>query len=118
MSENSQSKFIRSIVRGLSNSIVLWILNKKPSCGYEIVKEIKRLTNHKLPTSVVYPILYGLEEDKFIKGNWKKRGRRYAKYYSLTERGRNLLNSVRELFRRPLKDVITELIHEKEWKGG
>ena len=114
MPEDSQSKFLRNIVRGLSNSIVLWILNKKPSCGYEIVKEIKRLTNHKLPTSVVYPILYGLEEDKFIKSSWKKRGKRYAKYYFLTKRGENLLSHVRELFRRPLKEVIKELIHEEE----
>jgi DNA-binding PadR family transcriptional regulator len=47
-------------------------------------------------------------------GEWIEfRGRR-IKRYSLTEKGDELLRRVREFFRRPVRELITYLLHEEE----
>ncbi|KPV63992.1 MAG: hypothetical protein AOA65_1118 [Candidatus Bathyarchaeota archaeon BA1] len=41
---------------------------------------------------------------------WVKNGKRNIKYYSLTSKGEDLLNKVRDLFNKPIKEVIADLL--------
>ncbi len=105
---------IRATIRGFSRSIILWILNKESSSGYRILKELRRLTNQKFYSGTVYPLLYELERGGFIIGDWKSRGRRRIKYYLITDKGREMLNRLRELFKKPVGQVLKSFLGEEK----
>jgi DNA-binding PadR family transcriptional regulator len=104
---------VKATLRGFSRSIILWLVSQKPRSGYEIVKEMKRLTGQRFHSGVVYPLLYELEEKKFIAGRWVTKGRRRIKYYSITNRGTKLLNHLRELFEMPVREVLKDLLGKR-----
>jgi DNA-binding PadR family transcriptional regulator len=103
---------VRTIVRGFSRVIILWLISQKPASGYSIVKEIERLTGQKFHAGIVYPLLYELEKDEFISGGWTQKGRRRIKYYSITEKGTKLLNQLRQRFEMPVKEVLKDFLRE------
>ena len=105
-----EEKLVRKTVKGLSRAIILWLLSQKKMSGYAILKEICRLTDLKFASGIIYPLLYELEEKDLIRGEWIRKGRRNIKYYSITEKGENALNKLRELFDKPLREVIESLL--------
>jgi len=107
---DAEEKLIRTTVKGLSRVIILWLISQKEMSGYAIIKEIHRLTDFKFTSGVIYPLLYELEEKELIKGEWVQKGRRNIKYYSITEKGENVLNGLRKLFDKPLRQVIESLL--------
>jgi len=105
---------VKAIIRGMSRSIILWLVNQKPMSGYSIVKEMKRLTGQNIHSGIVYPLLYELEENGLIVGEWSQKGRRRIKHYTITEKGKKLLNKIKELFEMPVKEVLKDLIGENK----
>lgn len=103
-------KVIQAFLQGLDKPIMLWLLSLKPIHGYGLIKELRRLTGRRLKPSVVYPFLHWLEKEGFALGEWVEKGKRKVKYYSLTEKGERLLSRVRELFKRPIKEIIMDLL--------
>ena len=98
---------------------VLILLNKKPSHGYEIMKEINsRTKGFWQPTAGgVYPILRDLEKCGYIKGQWQTQNNRRLKVYKITESGELILrraivkqaeisNNIGILFREFARDVL------------
>jgi len=115
MSE-AERDLIKAIVRGMSRSIILWLVDQKPMSGYSIVKEMKRLTGQDIHSGIVYPLLYELEENGLIVGEWSQKGRRRIKHYTTTEKGKELLNKIKELFEMPIKEVLKDLMGEEQTK--
>ena len=105
---------VKAIIRGMSRSIILWLVDQKPMSGYSIVKEMKRLTGQNIHSGIVYPLLYELEENGLIAGKWSQKGRRHIKHYTITEKGKKLLNKIKELFEMPVKEVLKDLIGENK----
>jgi PadR family transcriptional regulator PadR len=104
----------QAFLKSLNGPIILWLLSRNPRHGYGLMKEIKTITGRRAKPNVIYPYLRRLEERGFIVGEWIEfRGRR-IKRYSLTEKGDELLRRVREFFRRPVRELITYLLHEEE----
>ena len=77
-----------------SRPLVLSILAGGESYGYEILKQVKLLSNGELQWSdgMLYPVLHRLERDGLIAGRWQltEEGRR-RRYYRLTSRGKGRL---------------------------
>jgi DNA-binding PadR family transcriptional regulator len=107
---------VDAFMRGLEKPLILWLISQGPRHGYELIKEVKRLTGQKLKPGVLYPLLYQLEGKGFLAGEWVKKGRRELKCYRLTEKGKTLLAKVRSLFSNPIRRVIADLISEPERK--
>jgi DNA-binding PadR family transcriptional regulator len=103
---------VRAIVRGFSRAVILWLISQKPMSGYTIIKEIEKLTGQKFHTGIIYPLLYELEKDGFMSSEWKQKGRRRIKYYSITGRGTQILNQLRQRFEMPVKEVLKDFIKE------
>lgn len=103
-------KVVSTFLRGLDKPIILWLLSSRPRHGYGLIKEFRRLTGHKLKPSIVYPFLHWLEEEGFAVGRWIENGGRDVKYYLLTSKGEKLLSRLRELFNKPIKEVIIDLL--------
>lgn len=108
----AERDLIRATVRGFSRAIILWLLGQKPTSGYMVVKDIERLTGQKIPPGIIYPLLYELEKEGLVAGEWTQKGRRRIKYYAITENGTKLLSRLRELFGMPVKEVLKDFIRE------
>ncbi len=111
--DEAEREALRGIVTNFSRGIILWLVNEKPMSGYGLIKELERLTEQHLTSGVVYPLLYEMEKDGFIVGEWSQKGGRRIKYYAITPRGVESLNRLRALFDMPIKDALKDIISKK-----
>ncbi|MEM0215987.1 MAG: PadR family transcriptional regulator [Candidatus Bathyarchaeia archaeon] len=100
---------IKATIRGFSRVIILWLLSRKPMSGYAITKELRAMTGWNMTAGVVYTLLYDLAEMNLIHGEWHQKGRRRVRVYSVTDKGCELLKSIRRLFKMPVKDLIKDM---------
>jgi DNA-binding PadR family transcriptional regulator len=108
-----ERSLVKATLRGFNRVTILWLVSQKRRSGYEVVKEMKRLTGQSFHSGVVYPLLYELEQKKLITGKWVTKGRRRINYYSITNRGNALLKRLHELFEMPVREVLKDLLGEK-----
>ena len=83
---------IQNLTKNCNEALILAILMKQRSHGYQIALEIEEKSSglFKFNHGTLYPILHKLEKDKLIKGFWRQEGpKRKRKYYSVTTRGQN-----------------------------
>jgi len=105
--------FVHAFLRGLNRPIILWLLSVEPRSGYGLIKDFKRLTGQKLKPGIVYPFLHRLERGDFVVSNWIEKGKRKVKYYSLTKKGENLLDRIRDFFSMPIRELVIDLLAGK-----
>ena len=91
--EETTANWLKEAQKGYIRVAVLILLNKKPSHGYEIMKEIKGKTRgFWSPTAGgVYPILRDLEKSGYITGEWCTQKNRRIRNYKITQAGRQIL---------------------------
>jgi DNA-binding PadR family transcriptional regulator len=117
--DKTTANWMKEAQKGYIRMGVLILLNKKPSHGYEIMKEINsRTKGFWQPTAGgVYPILRDLEKSEYIKGQWATQKNRRLKVYKITESGDQILrkailkqteifNNIGSLFREFSRDVL------------
>jgi len=83
-----------AFMAGISELMILRLLQDREMYGYEIVQAIRASTREVISLSegVVYPLLHTLEKDGFLKSRRVAAGPRTRVYYTLTSKG------VRRLF--------------------
>ncbi len=84
--------------KGSAELLILAALEDGQLHGYDIAREISRKSGGLLTFHVasLYPLLYKLEDRKWIQGRWvEKAGQRRRRYYKLTAGGRKTLASQR-----------------------
>ena len=80
----------RELLKGVLPIAVLKILKRRAMYGYELVTEVAKRSDGvlKLGQSTLYPLLYNLEAQGLIRGEWQSSDTgRDRKYYSLTDEG-------------------------------
>ena len=84
----------KDLVAASATPLVLSVLQRGDSYGYEIIQTVKTLSGGELEWAegMLYPILHRLEKRGLIEGYWGKAesGRR-RKYYRLKPKGASLL---------------------------
>ncbi len=90
----------KELVGASTSLLVLGVLAKAPSYGYEIVKRVNDEAGDLFTwqEGTIYPVLHKLEKDCYVRTQWQEAdsGRR-RKYYYITAAGRELLaEGVRE----------------------
>jgi PadR family transcriptional regulator PadR len=85
-----------SLSAGLSELMVLRLLQEQEMYGYEIVQAIAARTRQVLAPGegVIYPLLHALEKEGALKSRRKTVGGRSRIYYSLTARGAKRLTAM------------------------
>jgi DNA-binding PadR family transcriptional regulator len=93
--DETTSNWMKEAQKGYIRMGVLILLNKNPSHGYEIMKEINsRTKGFWQPTAGgVYPILRDLEKSGYIKGRWQTQKNRRLKVYHITQSGEAILRN-------------------------
>jgi DNA-binding PadR family transcriptional regulator len=90
--------------RGIFKGVVLYVLRSRPLSGYEILKELSRLSAGRYVPSpgTLYPLLSCLESEGLITAREVYVGRRRKKIYELTPRG---------------EEELAKLFDEEEFRG-
>lgn len=90
--ENTGHSFISYFKRATSPLVVLRFLDEKPMYGYEITAALKNRSDGKYMISILYPVLYRLEEQGYICiSATEVADGRARSYYSITEAGKTHL---------------------------
>jgi len=89
-------KAMKELVGASTGLLVLSILAKEASYGYQIVRNMNRAAEDvfKWQEGTVYPVLHKLEKEELVRTQWQEAdtGRR-RKYYYITARGRESLGA-------------------------
>jgi DNA-binding PadR family transcriptional regulator len=117
--EKTTANWLKEAQKGYIRMGVLILLSKKPSHGYEIMKQINNRTKgFWQPTAGgVYPILRDLEKSGYIEGDWQTQKNRKIKVYKITASGELILrraivkeaeifNNIGSLFQEFARDVL------------
>jgi DNA-binding PadR family transcriptional regulator len=93
--------------------LVMFILKRGESYGYEIIQQLREKTNGDLEVAegTLYPVLKKMEAKKWVKATWKKSDSgRERRYYTLTAKGNQ---QMKEQFSQ--WNLINDII-QKLWK--
>lgn len=86
-----EDRFSQQLKKGVLEMLVLELLCRKPTYGYELLTLLKDCSDglFQLKEGTLYPILYRLEDDGLIKASWSQGSGRTApkKIYVPTEAG-------------------------------
>ena len=81
----------KEILKGYIDLIILGVLRKNENYGYEIIKEIEKLSyNFKLKEATLYLALKRMEKSKLLESYWEKAKNSHyprRKYYKITSEG-------------------------------
>ena len=102
----------KDLVAASAVPLVLALLSRGDSYGYEILKRVRQVSLGKLEWTegMLYPVLHRLEDLGWVAADWRESevGRR-RKYYRITEPGRQELNDQKVRW-----EVVTATL-ERSW---
>ena len=84
----------RELLKGNTDSLLLYLISCQPTYGYQIIKELEKRSNgyFQFKEGTLYPALHRLEKDKLIKGKWQMLPNgQQRRYYYITKRGQQVL---------------------------
>ena len=96
------------VLQGTLDMLVLKALQLEPMHGWGITERIEQWSENvlQLGQGTLYPALYRLERQEFIRSEWKvTENSRRARYYSLTRQGRRQLDTELAQWRRTSRAV-------------
>ena len=91
----------KELIGASADLLVLGVLAKEPSYGYQIVKRLNDESDGLLAwqEGTIYPILHKLEKAGLVRAQWQDADTgRQRKYYYITAAGRKRLSSGAEDF--------------------
>jgi DNA-binding PadR family transcriptional regulator len=106
-------KLSKELIGASSMPIILTILSRNESYGYEIIQNVKEISNGKIKygDGTLYPVLHKLEKKGLIESYWKIGAtNRKRKYYRISKKGKKELSQEKENW-----TAINEII-SKLWK--
>lgn len=101
--------------RATSAMVVLNLLTEKPAYAYEMSQALKARSGGRYVMSLLYPLLYRMEEQNFIEVARQEISpdNRVRNYYQITEKGREHLAQLREEYLN-LVDAVEVLMNYSE----
>ncbi len=104
----------KELVAASTEPLILSLLSKGESYGYELIQEVKRLSGDRInwTDGMLYPVLHRMEDAGWIGARWvvMENGRK-RKYYSIRKDGRQALKEKRDQW-TVISSVLSGL-----WKG-
>lgn len=106
----------RELLKGNTDSLLLYLISNQPMYGYQIIKEIEKKSNgyFQFKEGTLYPALHRLEKEGLIRGKWQKLASgQERRYYHIQEKGQKVLNERLEIwndFSRAVNMVMQPLL--------
>lgn len=94
-----QDNLITQMKKGILPLVVLIIISKQDSYGYQISSEIEKTLGFEVADGTIYPILMRLCKDELIEPYWvQKDSGMPRKYYKITEIGRKYIVNLTDYY--------------------
>jgi len=87
-------KDIQQLIKGVTEPLLLYLIDEIPMYGYQIIKELEgRTTGYfKLKGGTIYPMLRRLEARGLVISRWQQiTERQRRRYYEITDKGRQFM---------------------------
>jgi DNA-binding PadR family transcriptional regulator len=84
----------RELLKGSTDSLLLSLINRQPTYGYKIIKELEKRSNgyFQFKEGTLYPALHRLEKAGLLHGKWQRLpGGQERRYYYITPKGQKAL---------------------------
>lgn len=108
--ENTGHSFVSYFKRATSPLVVLRFLSERPMYGYEISAALAERSGGKYKLSILYPVLYRLEDQGYIAiSSTEVTDGRARSYYSITDAGRAYLEKTLREYRE-ISEIFEELV--------
>jgi DNA-binding PadR family transcriptional regulator len=98
-------KLERKFFLGFIRIHLLYHASKSPIFGLEMIEELKR-HGYSLSSGTLYPILHSLENEGFLSSEQKIVDGKIRKYYSITKKGKQILNNARKQIQELIDEVM------------
>ncbi len=88
----------KELVAASTEPLILSLLSKGESYGYELIQEVKRRSGDRInwTDGMLYPVLHRMEANGWIKSRWVEiENGRKRKYYSIKREGHSALKEKR-----------------------
>ncbi|GIQ69464.1 PadR family transcriptional regulator [Xylanibacillus composti] len=107
------TKINKELLKGSTGILVLSALAQRDLYGYQLIKELEQQSDGTfvLKEGTLYPILHGMEAEKWVEAYWEEAEGRRRKYYRITDSGRKQLEEKKRewrLFRGAVDRVLGE----------
>lgn len=89
----------KQLIAASAKPLILTILNRGESYGYDIIQKVNKLSGGELDWSdgMLYPVLYKMDQEDLVQTRWEMSDNgRHRKYYSLTPKGEQALEAQKE----------------------
>ena len=87
----------KELVAASTVPLVLSVLFKGESYGYELIQKVRELSGGKIEWTegMLYPVLHWMERENLIESEWRSAedSRRRRRYYRIRKEGRKALRS-------------------------
>ncbi|XOK60093.1 PadR family transcriptional regulator [Paenibacillus elgii] len=86
-------KLSKELLKGSTGTMILTLLGRRNMYGYELIKELEKSSGgiFSLKEGTLYPILHGMEAERWVEAYWEEAQGRQRKYYRITEAGKRHL---------------------------
>lgn len=110
MAEKIAEEFENAMKKGFISALILLVLEKSPSYGYKIAKEIETRTLGiwEPPSSTMYTVLKNMLEKGLIQFTEEQKEGRIRKVYQITIKGKNVLKIILDK-QRVIEDSLKTL---------
>ena len=113
--DDSGHSFLAYFKRATSPLAVLRLLSDRPMYGYELIQELKQRSDGKYQLSLLYPVLYRLEEQGYLEISASEIvDGRARSYYAVTPAGREYLRQTLDEYAE-ISGVFQRLM--EDWDG-
>lgn len=92
--KDKPSKYVPDLLRGSTDTLLLFLIQERHAYGYQLIKEIERRSHgyFRFKEGTVYPALHRLENEDFLEGEWQELPNgQVRRYYRITEKGKYAL---------------------------
>jgi len=111
LNDYQMGKLSKELIGASTTSIILSILTKNKSYGYEIIQNIKEISGGEIEfgEGTLYPVLHKLEKKGLIQSSWKiaESGRK-RKYYRISSEGGKELKIEKQNW-NTMNQIITKI---------
>ena len=91
-------KYERQMKKGVLDMLILRLLEYGSKYGYQMISELREKSGgaFSLKEGTLYPVLYRLEEKRYVESYWQEASERQIprKYYRITAAGRDALAEI------------------------
>jgi len=98
--------------RAFIETLILWIIHRRPTYGYQVRKEIEQITtgNYNPKPGSIYTILRRMEKKGLLRSVWEEgKDERKRRIYYVTSQGESLLRERIKMIKKRI-DILRQLI--------